>query len=116
MFNIWDWKKKPPEIKGILVFKKSNMPPWGKKMYGIELENGEVWYLWGTRNLVSELAPLPFQTKVKIRWLGLGFDKPDDKFKSVMFDVQVIELGKLSSRAAAAKKSLDKLSHKKYNF
>lgn len=90
-FKMWKW-----EVGGILtgklVGKLSDIGPWKKRMYGIELETGEIFYIWGTTVLVGKLAPLNFLTKVRIKFIGKGFDKPGDKHEKMLYDVDVLEL------------------------
>lgn len=90
-FNIWDWKKKP-EITGKLTAKLSNIPPYGKRLYGVELDSGEVWYFWGTYVLVGILAPLPFMTKIRLRCLGKGRAAPEDKYEKILFEHTILAL------------------------
>lgn len=111
-FKVWDWKTKTT-LTGKLTAKLNKIPPWGKKVYGFELENGEVWHIWGTAVLVGELAPLPFLTKVKITYLGKGRQSPDDKYDKLLFDVVVIELPNRTKKAAALDKALAGLTDKK---
>ena len=92
-FVIWDWKK--PENKvltGKLTAKLNNMPPFGKKFYGFELDSGEIFYCWGTSILVGLLAPLPFMTKIKLTFLGKGRAAPKDKFDKLLFEMEILSL------------------------
>jgi hypothetical protein len=93
-FAIWDWKKNP-ELIGKLVSKLNNIPPYGKRMYGFELEDGQQWYSWGYYTLVGKIAPLPFLTRLKIRCLGKGRERPQDVHDKLLFDVEILEMGKV---------------------
>ena len=102
-FKIWEWKEKS-ELTGKLTAKLSNIPPYGKKIYGFELDNGEIWYSWGTSILVGQLAPLPFLARVHIKYLGKGFEKPEDKHEKILFDVKVLSLPARTRSAEARAK------------
>lgn len=91
-FKFWLWEENGTELSGKLTAKLNNIPPWGKRVYGIETKKGELWYIWGTSVLVGKLAPLPFLTEVSIRFLGKGRDSPKDKFDKKLFEVKVINM------------------------
>lgn len=92
-FNIWDFEKKG-DIKGKLIAKIPNLPPFGKSIYGIEMDNGETWYIWSSYVLVGKIATLPFMTTIKIRYLGKGREKESDKHDKKLFDVTISDLPK----------------------
>jgi hypothetical protein len=89
-FAIWDWDKKP-QVSAKLTAKLNNLPPWGKRLYGFELDNGEVWYTWGYFEIVKYLAPLPFLTKFDLRYLGKGEGIKGKKFMR-LFEFRLISL------------------------
>jgi len=109
-FQIWKWQEPNRDIlKGKLVAKLNNMPPYGKKLYGVELDNGEVWYVWGTTVLVGMLAPIPFLSKIKLRFLGKGMEKPDDNFPKMLFELEVLDVGRKTKKSVALEKKLSKI-------
>lgn len=113
-FVIWDWKTNPV-LKGKLRFKLNNIPPYGKKLYGFELDNGEVRYAWGTMILVGLLAPLPFLTDLKVTYLGKGFEKPGDAHEKLLFELQVLKLPSRTKKGDAAMRKLERMKTKSNN-
>jgi hypothetical protein len=90
-FKMWEWDKDKP-LTGKLVAKLKDLGPWKKRMYGIETESGEVFYFWGTSILVGKIAPLNFLTKVRIKFIGKGFEAPEDAHPKMLYDFEVLEL------------------------
>lgn len=70
-FTIWDFKNEKV-LSGILVAKLNKVPPYGKKVYGIQQKDGTLLHIWGYYQIVGHLAPLPFGTRVKIEYRGMG--------------------------------------------
>lgn len=91
-------------LSGKLVTKLSHIPPYGKKLYGIEQDDGTLWHIWGTTQLVGYLAPVPFMAKVRLRYLGKGFESPSDKFEKKLFEFTLIELPDTSKKLDKRKK------------
>lgn len=110
-FKMWEWEI-GKTLTGKLVGKLSDIGPWKKRIYGIETESGEVFYIWGTSILVGKLAPLQFLTKVSIKFIGKGFDKPDDKHEKMLYDVVILELPSRVIEKKPKKKKLPSMPDK----
>jgi hypothetical protein len=90
-FNIWEWDKKPILI-GKLTGKVNHVPPWGRRVYAIEMDDGNTAHTWGYAGLHRELAFMPFLTRIKISYLG----KAEGKSGHIehQFDIEVLDLAK----------------------
>ncbi|MFI5205319.1 MAG: hypothetical protein ACHQVK_00075 [Candidatus Paceibacterales bacterium] len=109
-FKVWDWKESGRDILvGKLTAKLTKVPPWNKRVYGFELDNGEVWHIWGTTVLVGLLATLGFMTKVRIKYLGKGIENENDKFPKLLFDMDILELPTRTRKAERIAKSLNNI-------
>lgn len=91
-FTLWDFKKKKT-ITGKLTAKLSNVPPFGKKVYGITTKDDQQFHVWGSYQVVGHLAPLPFGTDLSLTYLGKGEVVPG-KPEQHMYDCKVLGLPK----------------------
>lgn len=91
-FIIWDFRKNKT-IQGELVAKLSNIPPYGKKVYGIKIKDGTQWHVWGSYQVVGHLAMLPFGTVLSLTYRGKGEVTPG-KPEQHLYDCKIIELPK----------------------
>ncbi len=91
-FTIWDFKKKRT-ITGKLTAKLSNIPPFGKRVYGITIKDGTQFHVWGSYQVVGHLAPLPFGTELALTYLGKGEVVPG-KPEQHMYECKVLNIPK----------------------
>ena len=59
-----------PTIEGILTGSRLNVGKYNKTVYDIKTDDGTTYSVWGTTVLDKQMAPIPFDSYIKIQYLG----------------------------------------------
>lgn len=65
----WD-QSEMPIIEGTITGSRANVGKYGKTVYDLRMEDGTTYSVWGTTVLDKQLAPIPFNSFIKIQYLG----------------------------------------------
>jgi hypothetical protein len=92
-FYFYDWEKYKT-LEGVYVAQYRQVGKWKKNVFGFKLDIGPVVHAWADAALYRAFYGIPFQTRVKITYLGMETmpDGSNKVFKN--YEVEVLELAK----------------------
>lgn len=87
-FTFWDWDKET-ELIGIFVGQYKSIGRFKKNVLAIRTEDGVVVHTWAYVQLMNVFHGVPFQSKVKLNYLGMQKmpEKPHRLFKDFSMEV-----------------------------
>jgi hypothetical protein len=90
MFNFRDWDKEP-ELIGVYTGQYKNVGPHKTNVFVFREEGKKVVHSWAYSGLVGVLYGVPFQTKIRLKYLGMYPmpDNPDHSFKN--FEIEILQ-------------------------